>query len=177
MHSGETTYSEETLVKIIKQDKHQRDFVYKTGLNILNKPFQPEGSCVPGGLYYTTLNKVHNYYHYGTLLVIVKIPDDAQIVQDPDKTYGKKWRTDKITLCEEYPLFDVKTIKKFNLKITPDYIIEACVNGKMTVALLKFLRDSKFVQLEHYELVIIHCACEYNQFDVLDWLCPSDTKR
>jgi hypothetical protein len=169
MDSGETTYSGETLVKIIHSDKRQGDFVYKTGLNILNKPFQPEGSCVSGGFYYTKLKYIHNYYYFGELIVIIKIPDDAQVVKDSDETKGEKWRTNKIILCEEYSLFDVETIKKFNLKITSKYITWACMNNN--VKILDWWLNSG-LPLEYSEDAI-DSASGLNYLKVLEWWVKS----
>jgi hypothetical protein len=191
-------YSGETLVKIIRSDKCHNDFVYKTGLNILNKPFQPKGSCVSGGFYYTNMNNVHNYYSYGELIVIIKIPDDALVVQDSDKTCGEKWRTDKIILCEEYLLFDVETIKKFNLKITPDYLKYTSIHGHVNVLewlfnsglpldysedpmdyasahghldVLECWKNSK-LRLKYSEKAIDHASMNGHP-NVLEWWCKS----
>uniref|UniRef100_A0A6C0E5U3 Uncharacterized protein n=1 Tax=viral metagenome TaxID=1070528 RepID=A0A6C0E5U3_9ZZZZ len=156
--------SGDTLIKIIRSDKCHNGFTYKIGLNILDKPFEPKGSCVPGGLYYTNIDNIPDYYGYGELLVTVRIPDDAQVVQDPC-IHSKKWRTDKIILCEEYPLFDPETIKKFNLKITPNYIDSASMYGHIDV--LEWLKNSE-LQLA-YSNYAMDLASEFGHINVLEW--------
>jgi hypothetical protein len=125
--------SEKIYVKITNTEECHNNFQYQSGLNVLDKPFEKEGSCVPGGFYFTDLENVHHFYHYGVWLRIVKIPDDAQVVEDPDDSCGKKWRTDKLILCEKYPLHDVETIKKFKLQVNTD-ILDDLFNHKYSLA-------------------------------------------
>ena len=84
--------------KITNQEECHNRYQYKTGLNILDKPFEKEGSYVPGGLYFTTLDHIDKFYNHGIWLRVVIIPDDAQIVKDPS---GDRWREDKIILGGE----------------------------------------------------------------------------
>jgi hypothetical protein len=170
MSSGRSR--EKIYVKIINKEGCHYGFQYQPGLNILKEPFQVEGSCVPGGFYYTDLENIHNFYDYGVWLWIVEIPDNAQVVEDPDKTFGQKWRTDKIILCQKYPLYDVETIKKFNLKITEEYIRLAIYNHTDTIInLLQWLKDNEnpaLLQLQH-KTFILDAASEYGYADLLDW--------
>jgi len=112
--------------KITNQDECHHGYQYKTGLNILDKPFESKGSCVSGGLYFTTLVHLHHFYDYGIWLREVTIPEDARMVMDPS---ANKWRANKIILGDKYPLFDDQTIKKFNLRITECYVDNASRYG------------------------------------------------
>ena len=40
------------LVKLTVEGENHNGFQFKTGLNIDNKPFNPNGSCKAGGLYF-----------------------------------------------------------------------------------------------------------------------------
>jgi len=149
--------------KITKSDECHHGYQYQTGLNILDKPFQKEGSCVAGGLYFTTLEHLDQFYEYGVWLRAIIIPDDALIVKDPD---GNKWRADKIILGEKYSLFDVETIQKFNLKITERYIDLASSHGQ--VKILDWCRDSKDVEFK-YSSYAIDGASKNGHVEVLEW--------
>ncbi|AVG46781.1 ankyrin repeat protein [Acanthamoeba polyphaga mimivirus] len=95
--------------KFIDENWIQRGFLYKEGLNVLDKPFEKHGSCVPGGLYFTDIANIHNYLSYGTRLVEVTIPIDAQVVADDYDSH--KWRADKIIIKNIGIITDVHTIQ------------------------------------------------------------------
>src|SRR5437870_5594790 len=100
-------------------DETHYGYKYVDGPNVLDKPFQMHGSCVPGGLYFTTWNHIPKFYHYGIYLRVVRLPlDDPDfiMVEDPD---GDKFRANKIILDkdEKYSLFDYETYEKFGLDI------------------------------------------------------------
>jgi hypothetical protein len=169
MSSGRS--HEKIYVKITNKEECHNGFQYQPGLNILQEPFQVEGSCVPGGFYYTDLENIHYFYDYGIWLWIVEIPDDAQVVEDPHKTFGQKWRTDKIILSQKYSLYDVETVKKFNLKITDEYIKLAIHSSDTIINLLQWLIDTKdqtFLQLQ-YTTHILDSASRYGYANLLEW--------
>src|ERR1700728_200992 len=100
--------------KITNQDETHYGHKYHTGLNILSGIFQETGSCVSGGLYYTDLEHVTEFFSYGIYLREVFLPES-----DPDficvKDGSNKWRANKIILGERYSLFDLDTYNKFGL--------------------------------------------------------------
>jgi hypothetical protein len=154
-------------VKITNEKENHHGFQYQTGLNILQETFRKEGSCVPGGFYFTTVDQVHNFYDYGVYLRIVEIPDDAQVVKDPDETMGLKWRTDRIILGGKYPLCDVETIKKFDLKITEEYIRNLVKYGKVDV--LMFLLEKHNSLISGFTSEALNYASQNGHVNVLEW--------
>jgi hypothetical protein len=76
-------------------------------------------------------------YHDGDgyWIIHVIVPSDAKIIKDYNYAY-----TDKIIMGDRFPLYDLKTIKKFNLNITDVYISELCKRGKVNI--LEWLFDS-----------------------------------
>lgn len=94
--------------KITNKNECHRGFQYVDGLNILVKKFEHEGSCVPGGLYFSTAEYVLNFINYGENLREVIIPNNSQMVIDPD---NDKMRSDKLYLGKKYDLSNVETIK------------------------------------------------------------------
>lgn len=72
--------------KIIRQNHTHYGFTYKEGLNIDTKPFQPEGSCVAGGLYFfTDLEDLSRWLDYGVYLYDVEVPKGYKYVQEYSK--------------------------------------------------------------------------------------------
>jgi hypothetical protein len=72
-------------------------FTYKEGLNVDTLPFNPSGSCEPGGLYYTSLDHLEKWRHdeRWPLIADVTIPADARVHTEP---CGTKWKADKLVL-------------------------------------------------------------------------------
>jgi ankyrin repeat protein len=115
-------------VKVMKTNYNHKHFQYKEGLNILDKPFQKEGSGVPGGLYYTTLEHVHNFYQYGNW--IVKVIPDGDIFVDIDN----KHRTDRlIVTSKRYNLNDLSTYTTLGLPIP--HIWQAARSGHLEMVI------------------------------------------
>src|SRR5437870_4621249 len=100
--------------KITNKEENHHGFQYKSGLNILEDEFAETGSCVKGGLYFTSVEHIFNYLDYGIYLREVFLPEDDptfKMVKDPE---GNKWRANKIILGNRFLLSDVNT---FNLVI------------------------------------------------------------
>ncbi|YP_004895115.1 putative ankyrin repeat protein [Megavirus chiliensis] len=149
--------------KFIDEKWIQRGFLYKEGLNILDKPFEKHGSCVPGGLYFTDITKIFNYLTYGTRLVEVTIPIDAQVVIDDYDSH--KWRADKIIIKNIGIITDIDTIKYLIneganfTKHVPEFYNASIKNNN--IALLKyllknFLKDSREMQKKIKNTTISH---------------------
>lgn len=108
-------------VKVLNEEAIHHGFKYRRGLNVLNVPFEKYGSCVPGGLYFTTLKHIHKFFDYGEFLVEVFLPtEDPEfcMIMDPD---GDKFRANKIILGDKYSLSSPETFVKFGIinKIPP----------------------------------------------------------
>jgi hypothetical protein len=50
------------------------NFKYKSGLNVDINEFKPEGQCSGGGLYFSKLEKLNQFKHFGTLITPVIVP-------------------------------------------------------------------------------------------------------
>ena len=87
--------------KILSKDLNHNDFQYKEGLNIDTVPFNPQGDCEPGGLYFTDKEHILDYIYYGTLIADVLLPEDAKVYKS-----GNNWKADKIFLLDIRPIED-----------------------------------------------------------------------
>jgi hypothetical protein len=82
--------------KVLRKDLCHRGFQYKLGLNVDDVPFDPSGSCKPGGLYISDLEHLHRFFDYGELIGEIELPADAQVYREPgDLT---KLKVDKLIL-------------------------------------------------------------------------------
>lgn len=87
--------------KITNEKEIHNGYHYKNGINILDKPFENQGSCVTGGLYFTTVEHIFDFLDFGCYLRKVSLPFDSNWVMDPS---GNKFRADKIFLGDKYDL-------------------------------------------------------------------------
>ncbi|BCS82765.1 putative ankyrin repeat protein [Cotonvirus japonicus] len=126
--------------KFINENWIQRDYLYKEGLNFLNKPFEPQGHCVPGGLYFTDIKNILEFLDYGMRLVEITIPVDARVVKDSLGLH--KWRADKIIVKNIGLITDISTIK---------FIFEQGVNmGKYISKLYSYSIVNNYYELLEY---------------------------
>jgi hypothetical protein len=126
------------------------NFQLKTGFNILN------GCEIP----FADIKNIHELYYNGYWIRPVIVPRDAKIIKDYNY-----WRTDKIIMGDRFPLYDLKTIKKFNLNITDVYISEVCKRGKVNI--LEWWKNSG-LELKYDEWVL-NFAFRNNHVEVLKW--------
>ncbi len=109
--------------KALNKNLTHHGFVYKLGLNVDVLPFNPTGSCLPGGLYYTDLEHIAEYFeHYGDL--VAEVEPVGQIYLDPeiDLDGGKvvKWKTDKLIIKS------IEPIERFMAKQSNAFKLAAC---------------------------------------------------
>jgi hypothetical protein len=102
--------SNKLFFKITNAKEKHHDFQYVNGLNILDKEFQEEGSCVVGGLYFTDVEHIFKFLDYGIHLREIILPLDNpnfKCVKDD----ADKWRANMIILGKKYDLTNVDTFK------------------------------------------------------------------
>src|SRR3972149_8283480 len=75
--------------KVLRSDLTHHGFKYQKGVNTDTIPFNPVGSCVPGGIYFTDADHIHQFLNLGSLIATVEIPDGTETVKDG----LNKWRT------------------------------------------------------------------------------------
>jgi hypothetical protein len=102
-------------VKRLNDKFHHFNFTYKLGLNVDKLAFKPYGTCKDGGLYFTTLNNVHMYKHYGQNIAVLELCPDAQFYVDPN---GFKYKTTKFIIKEIY------SVNGTNFENVPKHILE-----------------------------------------------------
>ncbi len=114
--------SEPVYYKITNKEECHNGFQYHDGLNILKEPFSIEGSCCPGGLYFTDIDNIHYFFGYGCYLREVYLPTNSpgfMMVKDPNDIMiwqqsfifnkSNKWRANMIILGEKRLLNDPNT--------------------------------------------------------------------
>ena len=162
--------AETVYYKITSKEEIHNEFQYKDGLNMLEGEFAGEGSCVPGGLYFTNFDNIHHFYSYGVWLREVRLPADNKefkMVKNPPDNWGEKWRANMIILDSKYPLFNIETIKKFNLKITFQYIRYVIEEGDLELLDYVYTNHKcEFVEKDD----ILRYAIDSNSFDKLKYL-------
>ena len=74
----------------------------------------------------TTIENLSQDYNYGNYIRKVIIPEGSTITKERNHYY-----IDQVILGDRYPLLEVQTIQKFNLKITKTYIEKLGKLGKL----------------------------------------------
>jgi len=87
--------------KILRQDLTHHEFTYQPGLNVDTQPFQPDARC-SGGLYFSNLEHIAEYLHYGDLVARVTVPPEACWIQEAPG----KFKADRIILNDIQPRKD-----------------------------------------------------------------------
>ena len=113
-----------------------RGFQYKDGLNVDTQPFNPTGSCKPGGLYFFSDAQLANYQLYVKDPVWIRqvtFPPDAQIYVEKGK-----YKADKFILSER-SLFSFRNPKAFlQITQTPENCLQAVLANP---TLIKYVKE------------------------------------
>jgi hypothetical protein len=112
--------------KILNKDEKHFELQYQTGLNVDPLPFDPSGSCKPGGIYFSR-EDILAFISIGPWIRKVILPEDARVYENPGEP--KKWKADKVILGEREKLDDVNVIKRLieegaNPKIRNSYPLQ-----------------------------------------------------
>jgi ankyrin repeat protein len=157
-------------LKITNAEENHNGLQYQDGLVIDPVPFAKEGSCCPGGIYFTTPKYICNFMNMGRYVREVTIPEDAEMVKDPD---GDKWRASKVVLSPRKELSKSETWK-WLIEIGVDIdnfggfvLSRACLNGHLEV--VKFLAEYG-IDIHAASNLPLRWACYYNQLEVMKYL-------
>ena len=141
--------------KILNSNERHNGLQFKTGLNVDPIPFQKEGSCVRGGIYFSKKD-ILAFLDYGPWLRKVTIPTDTEMVLDPEKE-PEKWRASKVILGKREKI----TIKVIERLIQEGAEVHACEDKAFRWASINGHLEIVKLLLEHG--VDVH-ACEDEAF-------------
>ena len=92
--------------KILSENENHYGLQFHTGRVDDPNEFQTEGSCVPGGIYFSPATSILAFVDYGPWIREVTIPEDAQMVKDPGSD-SEKYRASSVILGERERWEDV----------------------------------------------------------------------
>lgn len=149
--------------KITNENECHHGFQYYDGLNVDHNPFQEYGSCVSGGLYFTTAKDILNFIKYGIYVRDITLPwedTELKVVKD---SYGDKYRANKIILGKKYHLSDPKTF---------DFLIDqgAKIKKSNFDSILDWAITNDYVEIVKYLITTYHhLIAKYNLREILNW--------
>jgi len=106
-----------TYYKITNESENHNNLQYQDGLVEDILPFNPKGSCCPGGIYFSDEKNILDFLDYGVFIREVTIPNDTQMVKNPEgnkmvkNPEGNKWRASKVFLHPRKDLREGSTWK------------------------------------------------------------------
>jgi hypothetical protein len=84
------------MYKLLYSNRYHNGVTYEEGLNVDPLPFNPSGSCLPGGLYYTSLEHLPKWMDPSwPLIADVTLPADTLVYAEP---CGTKWKANQLVL-------------------------------------------------------------------------------
>jgi hypothetical protein len=135
--------------------------LYKTGFNkvsYLKKDYDVIGLC-------HNTNELTEYYAGCTKFIrVVIVPHDVNIQYKDEYV-----KLDKVILGEKYPLYDVKTIKKFNLIIDDEYIIWACLGSCLEILEFLYNKNDNRINSLMSKSKIFDWVSSRNNVKILEW--------
>lgn len=146
--------------KITNEEEVHGNLQYKTGLviDVVEFDSNPKHSCVKGGIYFTTKEYLHRFFGYGKWIRPVIIPENAQVVLDPERD---KYRTDRLIFEPRKTfkfyfdyLFDKETFPKEDY----NYLTKHCLDY-----FDKWFNKKTFPE-QDYWLLAIRCSEHFDKW-------------
>ncbi len=143
-------FQNQTFYKFLNEKLNHNGFQYKLGLNIDTVPFNPSGSCGPGGLYFTTFDHIFLFSDYGNNIAEISIPADTKVYTDPS---GYNYKADRIFIksieklenfFDKNPELCMKYVKQdaYALKYVQNQTPELCLAAvKQNSLALQFVQN------------------------------------
>lgn len=129
----------------------------------------PNNQYCANGLNFTTLNNIDKFYHNGIFLQEISLSDDPDL--KVIKNGENSWRSNMIILGNKYPLYDVETLKIFNIPLTI-YLIELAAEYGRTDT-LQWIYDNSNLEFSSASNAI-NFASKNGHTNVLDWFLEMD---
>jgi hypothetical protein len=114
------------------------------------------------------IDDLHRYYNDSTSFTIIIINPSNEINHCDMYSFGYEvdsYYPNDLIQGDSYDIYSIKTIKKFNLKITSDYINNLCKHGKINI-LEYLLQNNKIID---YDTHALRYASENGHVNVLEW--------
>jgi hypothetical protein len=157
-------------LKITNAAENHHGLQYHDGLNIDPVPFAREGTCCRGGIYFTTPEYICKFLYVGIYVREVTIPEDAEIVQDPQVD---KWRASKVILGVRKELGNIDTWKWLvengaNIHADNDYAL-GCASSNGHLEVVKYLIDNG-ANIHGNDDASLRCASSNGHLEVVKFL-------
>lgn len=159
--------SDPVFYKITNRYETHHDYPYKDDLNVLDDNLDDD-DYEEDDTSFTNRHYLHHFYKQGVWLREITLPTDAKGFQVRKHTFlidaedrwgvdntGTKWKANMVVFGERHPLYCIKTIKRFHLVITEDYVRCAIREGDLD--LLEFLWEKHsrmFGEVDKMEVLI-----------------------
>jgi len=186
--------------KILNETECHNGFQFQDGLNIDTVPFNPTGTCLEGGIYFSRKD-ILTFLNYGLWIRQVTIPEDARVYKDPESS-PEKWKADKIILGPRKSI-DLDVIKSLveegaDIHAWDDYALrwasefghfeivkflvekDADIHSRGDYALRWASRNGHFevvkflvekgADIHFLDNYALRCASEYDQLEVVKFL-------
>lgn len=99
------------LYRMLNPDMKHYGFQWRVGVNVDPLPWNPKGSCLSGGLYFTTYDQLQFHASYPVdenWIGRITVDDDEPVWQD-----GDKWKAHKVTLSDVVAVHDLDDLEYF----------------------------------------------------------------
>ncbi|BCS82725.1 ankyrin repeat protein [Cotonvirus japonicus] len=159
--------------KITNAEECHKGFQYKTGFNRLNTPFNYNGSCESGGLYFSNSKNICKYLDWGIYLRQITLPKndpDFKIIPD---NFGDKFGANILIFGDKYDLKNVETFETMknlgiNLRVADDKALR-WASEKGHLSIVKFLIDNG-ADIHVLDNEPVRLAAEHGHIEIVEFL-------
>jgi len=156
--------------KILNEDECHHGMQYKNGLNTDVLPFNPSGSCEPGGIYFSDVENILEFAGYGPWIREVTLPEGEEVYKDP---VGNKYKAHSVILGKRRRWATKTIIKKLisegaNIHACDDYALRWAAQCGHTDTVELLLQNG--ANIHTYEDWALCCAARYGHTATVEML-------
>ena len=118
-------------VKLTSETENHNGFQFNDGLNVDTMSFNPFGTCLAGGIYFTDIQKAYMWFKYNASVMKyfrdVTIPDDARVYIEENKFKADKMLLGPRNVIGQDIIKQVIELNGFYLQYVKEQTNEMCI--------------------------------------------------
>ena len=144
-----------TYYRLTNEDECHNGFQYRDGLNVDTVPFDPSGTCRPGGLYFFSRVQLGRLIDY--------IPENfipywiSEVTFPPD---AKIWKMEGKYKADKFILGERQTIFRTDCELLIEFVFKFAVRAEKVDFVKTLLSDRRFSVRDYFEWALHHVSRE-----------------
>ncbi len=167
--------------KLTNKDEKHNGFQYNDGYNYDILQFNPQSHCLPGGLYFTSVENISQFQTYGIWLREIMVPKDIPVYYDSQPNY-QKYKAPILILGKKISIYSMEAFNLLfgtsdanNKYIVPKLAVNKEISAGIKLFELLSTNQINFSTIHQYLQTIIINSIDNDNQSMLTYLTLNHT--